>query len=128
MRACVCVTYYEYKDTWDIAIDGLELPCEREHGPSAITVSRSFTLAKMLVFVSLKSLENCKGPRGLGGAKVFLDQHLCTSRSLVTLMQTFYLIIEDFTKNRDKFGWVKHWVFPCQNFVLYGILIACTHG
>ena len=34
--------YHEYKDIWDAAIDGLELPCEREprnsHDPSAVAV------------------------------------------------------------------------------------------
>ena len=34
--------YHEYKDIWDAAIDGLELPCEREpgnpHDTSAVAV------------------------------------------------------------------------------------------
>ena len=79
----------------------------------------------MMVFVSLKSLADCKGPRGLGGMEVFLDLHLQVTGNAHTNFLSdsrgFY------PKNRDKFGWVKHWVFPCQNFALYGILIACTH-
>jgi len=30
-------------------------------------------------------------------------------QSLLTHMQTFYLEVESFTKNGDKFGWVKYW-------------------
>ena len=34
--------YHEYKDIWDAAIDGLELPCKQEpgnsHDPSAVAV------------------------------------------------------------------------------------------
>jgi len=36
--------YHEYKDIWDVAIDGAELPCEREpgnpHDPSAVAVAK----------------------------------------------------------------------------------------
>ena len=30
-------------------------------------------------------------------------------QSLLTHMQTFHLEVENFTKNGDKFGWVKYW-------------------
>jgi len=43
-------------------------------------------------------------------------------------MQTFYPEVESFTKNGDKFGWVKYWrmtfdspSFPRHNFALYGV-------
>ena len=34
------------------------------------------------------------------------DLHLC--RSLITHMQTFYPVVEDFTDNFE-FGWIKYW-------------------
>jgi len=30
-------------------------------------------------------------------------------RSLLTHLQTFYKEVKNFTKNEDKFGWVKYW-------------------
>ena len=46
--------YHEYKDIWDAAIDGLELPCEREpgnlHDPSAVAVvKRSSGTSKIFI-------------------------------------------------------------------------------
>jgi len=35
-----------------------------------------------------------------------LNSHL---QSLLMHVQTFYLEVESFTKNGDKFGWVKYW-------------------
>jgi len=57
-------------------------------------------------------------------------------RSLIMYVQNFYPKVESFTKNGDKFGWVKYCmandiqfvkfakVFPHHNFVLYSITIA----
>ena len=46
--------YHEYKDIWDAAIDGLELPCEREpgnsHDPSTVAVvKRSSSTSKIFI-------------------------------------------------------------------------------
>ena len=38
--------YHEYKDIWDAAIDGIELPCERE--PGNLYESSAVTLAKRI--------------------------------------------------------------------------------
>jgi len=40
------------------------------------------------------------------GTKRLSSLHL---RSLLTHLQNFYPKVESFTKNGDKFGWVKYW-------------------
>lgn len=46
-------SYHVYQDIWDAAIDGLELPCEREpgnpHDPSAIAVVKQRTGTSVIV-------------------------------------------------------------------------------
>ena len=45
--------YHEYKDIWHVAIDGKELPCEREpgnpHNPPAVAVAKRSPSATVIV-------------------------------------------------------------------------------
>ena len=45
--------YHEYKDIWDAATDGLELPCEQEpgnlHDPSAVAVVKQSSGTSVIV-------------------------------------------------------------------------------
>jgi len=52
----------------------------------------------------LKDLINFASASGDGDISRLTSLHL---RSLFTHMQTYYLDVESFTKNGDKFGWVK---------------------
>jgi len=56
-----------------------------------------------------------------------LSSHL---QSLLMHLQTFYLEVESFTKNGDKFGWVKYWrmTFNSPKFSPATILHYTVYG